>query len=287
MELCEGGELFYQIQSAGSYDESDAALIMSQLCKGLVHCHKHHVCHRDLKPENFLLKAKGDISQLKIIDFGLSRIFTDGKHMHSKAGTPYYIAPEVLKKDYGPECDMWSAGVILYILLCGYPPFWGDNDTEIYNSVKSGQFDYDDPAWDTVSVGPGSARDLIESLLTLDTTTRLTAAQALEHPWITSHIDHEKDAKHALGAPEVQPIDPAIFSRILKFTTHNRLKKIAKRAIAECLEADEISELFNRFKETDEQGEVRGRLGEVGGSWGRDSHTACYGVVCCVLCAMC
>jgi serine/threonine protein kinase len=218
MELCEGGELFYQIQSAGSYDESDAALIMSQLCKGLVHCHKHHVCHRDLKPENFLLKAKGDISQLKIIDFGLSRIFTDGKHMHSKAGTPYYIAPEVLKKDYGPECDMWSAGVILYILLCGYPPFWGDNDTEIYNSVKSGQFDYDDPAWDTVSVGPGSARDLIESLLTLDTTTRLTAAQALEHPWIT----YVKRVKIQLEMLLLEYIFQSIFSlcSVYKFRAH-------------------------------------------------------------------
>ena len=250
MELCEGGELFYQIQQAGSYHEGDAAVIMSQLLKALVHCHEHHICHRDLKPENFLLKAKGDITQLKVIDFGLSRIFEEGQHMHSRAGTPYYIAPEVLKRDYGPECDMWSAGVMLYILLCGYPPFWGDNDEEIYESVRCGEFDYDDPAWDKVSAGAGSARDLIESLLTLDTEARLTAKQALDHPWIHLHVHAEEKPDYT----SMPTIDPKVFDRIVRFTNHDRLKKVAKRAIAEHLSDAHLKDLFNQFKATDSDG---------------------------------
>lgn len=149
--------------------------------------------HRDLKPENFLYSSNDENSDLKIIDFGLSKILAGGKlqRMKSRAGTPYYISPEVLTGNYDVSCDMWSAGCILYILLCGYPPFYGDDNSEILEMVRKGQFDFDGEEWDSVS---SEAKDLIKKLITKPER-RLTAQEALQHKWIKTYTNKKTDHK--------------------------------------------------------------------------------------------
>ena len=138
--------------------------------------------NRDLKPENILLEQNKDFDQLKIIDFGTSLKYEPDKFLDEKLGTPYYIAPEVLNKKYNEKCDIWSCGVILYIILSGVPPFNGANDQEIMKNVKIGKFSFSDPCWSNVS---DKAKDLIKKLLTYDIDQRPSAEEALKHPWIT------------------------------------------------------------------------------------------------------
>lgn len=149
--------------------------------------------HRDLKPENFLYSNNSEDSDLKIIDFGLSKILAGGKlqRMKSRAGTPYYISPEVLTGNYDVSCDMWSAGCILYILLCGYPPFYGDDNQEILEMVRKGAFDFDGEEWDNVS---SEAKDLIKKLITRPER-RLTAQEALQHKWIKLYTNKKQNTK--------------------------------------------------------------------------------------------
>jgi len=139
-ELCAGGELFDRIIKAEFFEEDQAAEIFRQILQALNYCHTQNIVHRDLKPENFLFQTEADDSDLKIIDFGLSKIMEGGRihRMKTRAGTPYYISPEVLAGNYDVSCDMWSAGCMLYILLCGYPPFYGDNNQEILEMVRVG-----------------------------------------------------------------------------------------------------------------------------------------------------
>jgi len=148
----------------------------------LNYCHKNKIAHRDLKPENFLFVDKTEESDLKIIDFGLSKIMDGGKlqRMKTRAGTPYYISPEVLAGNYDVSCDMWSAGCMMYILLCGYPPFYGDDNDEILAMVSRGVFDFDGEEWDDISK---EAKDLIKKLITKPER-RLTAEDALKHKWV-------------------------------------------------------------------------------------------------------
>ncbi len=135
--MCNGGELFDRIVTQEFFTEPMAARIFKQILMALNYCHSNQIVHRDLKPENFLFESKKNDSDLKIIDFGLSKILTTGKlqRLNTRAGTPYYISPEVLMGNYDFSCDLWSAGCILYILLCGYPPFYGDNNQEILAMV--------------------------------------------------------------------------------------------------------------------------------------------------------
>uniref|UniRef100_K3WYN0 Protein kinase domain-containing protein n=1 Tax=Globisporangium ultimum (strain ATCC 200006 / CBS 805.95 / DAOM BR144) TaxID=431595 RepID=K3WYN0_GLOUD len=159
-ELCTGGELFDRIIARGHYSEADAAVLVRKICDAVKHCHDRDICHRDLKPENFLFETPAEDAELKVIDFGLSRM-DDGLSagvMTTRVGTPYYIAPEVLGRHYDKSCDLWSIGVITYILLCGYPPFYGDTDPEIFASVRAGRYDFDSPEWTQVS---NEAKDLI------------------------------------------------------------------------------------------------------------------------------
>lgn len=182
-ELCEGGELFDRIIAAEFFNEQQAAVIFKQIVLALNYCHAEGICHRDLKPENFLFVDKTDESDLKIIDFGLSKIISSQgtlKKMKTRAGTPYYISPEVLEGSYNISCDMWSAGCMLYILLCGYPPFYGDDNQEILQMVQKGEFDFDGEEWDEVS---NDAKDLIKKLI-CKPSKRLTAEETLKHRWV-------------------------------------------------------------------------------------------------------
>ena len=138
IRLCTGGELFDRLSKDKPMEEKDSANIMKQLLSSIVYCHTKNVVHRDLKPENLLLESNEENARIKVIDFGTSQIFNQSKKMTVKIGTPYYIAPEVLSQSYTEKCDVWSCGVILYILVCGYPPFVGRNDNDIMNKIKKG-----------------------------------------------------------------------------------------------------------------------------------------------------
>lgn len=187
MELCSGGELFDRIISQGSFDEIYAANLMKQVLSTICYCHDHGIVHRDLKPENFLFLNKNHNAPLKIIDFGLAaRVNNEDISLNTRAGTPYYVAPEVLQGKYDKQCDMWSLGVILYILLCGYPPFHGSNDNIILHKVQKGVYAFKEEDWKHVSF---LAIDLIRKLLTYNPVDRITARDALNHPWITRFTD--------------------------------------------------------------------------------------------------
>jgi len=186
-ELVSGGELFEKIVEVGNYTEPDAANIVRQVVDGVAYLHKNGVAHRDLKPEN-LLVGGGNEDEIKIADFGLSKAFGSGpeSRLETSCGTPDYVAPEVLRGEvYDHSVDLWSVGVITYILLCGFPPFWGESQGELFDKILSVSFDFPDPEWTNVSA---NAKDFIKNLLVKDPKQRYTADQALQHAWI-------KDAK--------------------------------------------------------------------------------------------
>ena len=149
---------------------------MKQVLSAINYCHSNNIVHRDLKPENLLLDKDEVNPKIKIIDFGTSQFFDPTQSMNQKFGTPYYIAPEVLKKNYTAKCDIWSIGVILYILLCGYPPFNGANDKQIIESVLKGRYTIEEPEWEDIT---GDAKDLVKKMLEYDPSKRISAAEAL------------------------------------------------------------------------------------------------------------
>jgi calcium-dependent protein kinase len=159
---------------------------MKKILSAVKHLHEHGICHRDLKPENFLFSDKSIDAEIKLIDFGLSKRFgqlvdvNPHEKMHTIVGTPYYVAPEVLKGSYDFSCDIWSLGVILYIMLCGYPPFEGDNNKEIFKRVLQQKLEFDPEDWNSIS---NEAKDLICSMLCKDPTKRISAIDALNHKW--------------------------------------------------------------------------------------------------------
>ncbi|KAG6485413.1 hypothetical protein ZIOFF_053950 [Zingiber officinale] len=191
MELCEGGELFDRIVARGHYSERAAAVVMKTIVEVVQLCHCHGVIHRDLKPENFLFANKKENSPLKAIDFGLSIFFQPGERFSEIVGSPYYMAPEVLKRNYGPEIDIWSAGVILYILLCGVPPFWAETEQGVAQAILRGVIDFKREPWPSIS---DSAKNLVRLMLEPDPKLRLTAKQVLEHHWL-------QNAKKASNVP--------------------------------------------------------------------------------------
>ena len=189
-ELCQGGELFQQIIDQGPFNERYSAYVMYQLFSAVNYCHKMHIVHRDLKPENILIVGKDSegLPMVKICDFGTSKIFEKGAVQRKLVGSSYYIAPEVLKKHYNEKCDVWSCGVITYILLSARPPFGGNDDNDIMERVAIGKYDLESPPFDKVS---NSAKDLIRKLLTMDPNERITAEQALNHPWFKEQKSQE------------------------------------------------------------------------------------------------
>ena len=209
----------------------------------LNYCHTSNIVHRDLKPENFLFAGKEETADLKIIDFGLSKIMNGGKlqRMKTRAGTPYYISPEVLAGNYDVSCDMWSAGCMLYILLCGYPPFYGDDNDEILNMVKKGKFDFDGEEWDDVSE---DAKDLINKLITKPER-RLTAEEALQHKWIRALT--KKDQNKSL-------LKKLNISNMKTFQHSEKIKQVALMAIAVQTDPKDIEDLKLIFQELDKDG---------------------------------
>ncbi|XP_027367364.1 calcium-dependent protein kinase 20-like isoform X2 [Abrus precatorius] len=244
MELCAGGELFDRIIQRGHYTERKAAELARLIVSVVEACHSLGVMHRDLKPENFLFVNHEEESAIKTIDFGLSVFFRPGETFTDVVGSPYYVAPEVLRKQYGPECDVWSAGVIIYILLSGVPPFWDETEQGIFEQVLKGELDFVSEPWPSISEG---AKDLVRRMLVRDPKKRLTAHEVLCHPWV-----------QVGGVAPDKPLDSAVLSRLKQFSAMNKLKKIAIRVIAESLSEEEIAGLKEMFRmiDTDNSGHI-------------------------------
>ncbi|KAL7197396.1 hypothetical protein ACSBR2_020019 [Camellia fascicularis] len=244
MELCEGGELFDRIVARGHYTERAAAAVTRTIVQVIQMCHKHGVIHRDLKPENFLFANKKETAPLKAIDFGLSVFFKPGERFNEIVGSPYYMAPEVLKRNYGPEIDVWSAGVILYILLCGVPPFWAETEQGVAQAIIRSVVDFKRDPWPKVS---DNAKDLVKKMLDPDPKRRLTAQQVLDHAWI----------QNAKKAPNVS-LGETVRARLQQFSVMNKLKKRALRVIAEHLSVEEVAGIKKGFQlmDTNNKGKI-------------------------------
>jgi len=200
LELVTGGELFDRIVERGFYSEKDAAAVVKQLCEAIQYLHDNGIVHRDLKPENLLYANPTPESALKIADFGLSKMLTTSATMQTVCGTPGYCAPEVLLgKSYEESVDMWAVGVITYILLCGFEPFYDERgDQAMFQKILKCDFEFVSPWWDQVSL---NAKDLISKLIVLDPSKRLSAKEAIAHPWVQgkgAKVNHMKDAQKKL-----------------------------------------------------------------------------------------
>ncbi|XP_022963277.1 CDPK-related kinase 5-like [Cucurbita moschata] len=227
MELCEGGELLDRILSrGGKFSEDDARSVLIQILNVAAFCHLQGVVHRDLKPENFLYASKDESSQLKAIDFGLSDFVKPDERLNDIVGSAYYVAPEVLRRSYGTEADIWSIGVIAYILLCGSRPFWARTESGIFKSVLKVDPNFDDPPWPSLSP---ESKDVVKRLLNKDPEKRMSAAQALSHPWF-------KDCK------EVKiPLDVRLLKLMRAYMCSSSLRKAALKALSKTLSEDELS----------------------------------------------
>uniref|UniRef100_A0A6Q2XLK3 calcium/calmodulin-dependent protein kinase n=1 Tax=Esox lucius TaxID=8010 RepID=A0A6Q2XLK3_ESOLU len=199
--LVTGGELFEDIVAREYYSEADASHCIQQILEAVLHCHQMGVVHRDLKPENLLLASKCKNAAVKLADFGLAiEVQGDQQAWFGFAGTPGYLSPEVLRKEaYGKPVDIWACGVILYILLVGYPPFWDEDQHKLYQQIKAGAYDFPSPEWDSVTP---EAKNLINQMLTINPSKRITAQEALKHPWV-SVSTHART--RALGRQSTSP----------------------------------------------------------------------------------
>ncbi|CAN6191790.1 unnamed protein product [Urochloa humidicola] len=191
MELCAGGELFHRLEERGFFSEHEAAVLFRYLMEVVAHCHSKGIVHRDLKPENILLVSKSPSSPIKLADFGLATYIQPGRSLSGMVGSPFYIAPEVLSGGYNEAADVWSAGVILYILLSGFPPFWGKTKSKIFECIRSTELRFPSDPWDRVS---DSAKELVTGMLRRDPRQRLTAKQVLEHSWMQEHAEQSQDS---------------------------------------------------------------------------------------------
>ncbi|KAK9071445.1 hypothetical protein SSX86_010014 [Deinandra increscens subsp. villosa] len=234
MELCEGGELLDRIlmKKGARYSEKDAAIVARQMLKIAAECHLHGLVHRDMKPENFVFKSQTDDSCLKAIDFGLSDFIRPGKKFSNIVGNAYYMAPEVLKRKSGPEADVWSIGVITYILLCGRRPFWDKTEDGIFKEVLRNKPDYRRKPWPKISP---SATDFVKKLLVKDPRSRLTAAQALSHPWVREG-----------GNASDMPLEISVLANMREFVKNRRLT-LSLRPLDSTLDEKELLDLKDQI----------------------------------------
>ena len=257
-ELCTGGELSRKIQTT-QLKEKEIAKIFNEIMSAVAYCHEKGIVHRDLKLENILFASDSPDSPVKIIDFGFSVLLGKNnlnkdknnndngnnlkkfgfKRMKSKVGTLYYISPEIIKGNYDEKCDIWACGVILFILLCGYPPFTGSNDKEVYNIITQVKYDFNQPTWKNVSK---YAKDLIKNMLTL-AKNRYTAKQVLNSKWLEIKLKdaNEENMNYYLD-----------YKHIAKYKTFNKFKHAILTFIASRLNSDECKDIKNIFYNIDE-----------------------------------
>lgn len=245
LELCQGGELFERIIEAGSFTEAQAAIIMLQILRAVRHMHELKVVHRDLKCENFLFKSKVPIEDttLKVIDYGLARLFIPGVDLTTKAGSAYYAAPEIQNGKYDETVDIWSCGCIMFVLMCGYPPFYGGDDRAVLARTKKGitpkTFKPED--WKGVS---DLAKDFIKATLHLDPKQRLTAATALDHEWIKGKAPKGKESY----------INQTMLANLQSFHSQSKFKKAVLHIIAHQLHDEKVETLRDIFTTMDVDG---------------------------------
>jgi len=242
-ELCTGGELYDRIIKDEYLTEKTTARIFQQILHSIVYSHKNKISHRDLKPENFMFESEKEDSNIKLIDFGLSKSFfkideTSGDvglvRMKTKAGTSLFMAPEVFSSDYSQACDMWSAGIILFIMLWGYPPFYGETNEEIQKEILEGELEFDDEVWDEISA---NAKDLIMKLLSSEDK-RISAKEALLHPWI-------KEKESNILIPSIH------LNRLKEFQKSKKLKKAALTYLATRTSDSDVNEEMKLFVKLD------------------------------------
>ncbi|KAK6919922.1 Protein kinase domain, partial [Dillenia turbinata] len=232
MELCEGGELLDRILSRGGrYTEEDAKVIVVQILNVVAFCHLQGVVHRDLKPENFLFTSKNEDTDMKLIDFGLSDFIKPDERLNDIVGSAYYVAPEVLHRSYSLEGDIWSIGVIAYILLCGSRPFWARTESGIFRAVLRAEPNFEDLPWPSVSP---EAKDFVKRLLNKDYRKRMTAAQALMHPWL-------RNEGHQI------PLDILVYKLVKSYLQASPFKRAALKALSKALTEDELVYLRAQF----------------------------------------
>ena len=252
-EFCPRGDLFQEIVDKGPFNETYCAFVMYQILSAINHCHTMNIIHRDLKPENVLIvdKDKNEYPRIKICDFSTSKIFEKGKVHRKTVGSPYYMAPEVLEKKYNEKCDLWSCGVILYLLLGARPPFGGEDDDEVIESVRSGKYDLKSSPFNTLT---NSCKDLIKKLLVVDPNKRISAQEALGHKWfrernskeLFNNIKDEKTIKKLLNNLKRYRRDAILQEVALAYLVHNfpQMKEVVN-----------ANKLFNQL-DTDGDGKI-------------------------------
>ena len=237
MEECKGGEVFDRIighiQKKDMYSEKDASIILSQMMSAVEYCHNNGIAHRDLKPENLLYLNAGteENNPIKVIDFGLSQVISPERKLKTKVGTAYYVSPEILQGSYSEKCDIWSAGVILYILLSGDPPFNGPSDLTIYKKIAEMKYDFPQNKWSKIS---NEAKDLITHMIAPENE-RYTARQVMEHPWMKSTQENLVNLN----------FDPSF---LVDYARSNPFKKMTLLFIASRLDENEINHLKKTFE---------------------------------------
>uniref|UniRef100_A0A3B4D060 calcium/calmodulin-dependent protein kinase n=1 Tax=Pygocentrus nattereri TaxID=42514 RepID=A0A3B4D060_PYGNA len=278
-DLVTGGELFEDIVAREYYSEADASHCINQILESVNHIHQHDIVHRDLKPENLLLASKMKGAAVKLADFGLAiEVQGDQQAWFGFAGTPGYLSPEVLRKDpYGKPVDIWACGVILYILLVGYPPFWDEDQHKLYQQIKAGAYDFPSPEWDTVTP---EAKNLINQMLTINPAKRITAEQALKHPWVcqrstVASMMHRQETVECLrkfnarrklkGAILTTMLEKCYVSSLLQPQTNNTKNSVVSAVVSALKESNTASSTPMGSTEscnTNEEEDMKGRKAE-------------------------
>ena len=249
MEFLEGGELFEAITNIGSFTEASASKVMKQILSAVFYLHSNHIVHRDLKPENIMLtqKPKNGNYQIKLIDFGTAKIFRPGKKMNKFIGTSYYIAPEVLKERYDEKCDVWSCGVILFILLCGYPPFNGNTNVDIFHAIQNQNPIFGGEEWEDITP---EAKDLIKLMLKKNPNERLSAEMCLSHKWFKIMENSERNKSQKIS----KQIQINAIQHMARFVHENRFKQAVLQFISTQFniqrEENDLKELFKSMDVT-------------------------------------
>jgi len=260
-ELLTGGELLDALLAKGSYTEEDARMCFEKLLSALAYLHKNEIAHRDLKLENLLLTSAENITDIKLADFGLAKVSAAQTSLQTVCGTPQYVAPEVINESssdaYGVEVDMWSAGVVLFILLGGYPPFYDESEPRLFAAIQEGNFDFDEEVWDEIS---DIAKDLIRKLICVNPKSRLSAVEALAHPWVAGKQANPKDLTGTLQNMESR-MKKKLRAKVKSVIAANRMKILAGAMAVAATAPDQASASAAAEEDEEDEDKLRAEQG--------------------------